>query len=611
MENKTKIMYWITMIRILKPKFSIKLYLFVILQCILIFVPNLQLILTQKIGDILPQSIAGGDYEDMIILLAIQAGAMLGLQLLHATIKVIDIQLKSQYKCYLEEKLHTKLSKVKIPLLERAETHNQISTLYRVIQELGFPLLKNLINFIQTILTLLVMLYIMRNIHWGVIAIIVVVSFVNVLAVQKYIKKQMDIYREISEPERKAKYFSGLFVDKEIVNEIRMFRIAKLILSKWKLLLIDIENKQMNLAKRQEYLYAGIQIITHILQFFMFLILIFFTHFTIGTYMLVSQGILQLQTTARDLVDSIKNIQEITGYLPSYFCVMQLEEEDGEQSDSNQHFHNLNKEIRLVDVSYKYENANTYALHKVNLSIKSQEKVAIVGHNGSGKTTLVKCILGLYDNYIGEIYYDDISLRRYSRDSIRQHISVLLQEFGKYPMTLEENIALDFRNDALDIPKDDVVDKKLFDALHVSDSDDFIRKLQTGIKTSLNPIYENGVDLSGGQWQKIGLARAYYKNADIVFLDEPTSAIDPLSEHRLFTGMLQHLSDKTAVILTHRLGICRWVDKIIVMENGSVIEMGTHQQLMQQGGRYCEMYQKQTTWYGETENILKKELVKQ
>ncbi|UNK20359.1 ABC transporter ATP-binding protein/permease [Paenibacillus sp. N3/727] len=576
------------MIVMLKPLFSWKVYLFVIISGGLAFLPNIQLIVTERIGNALPSSIQQGQFGELIVLLVVQAGIFALIQIFIAGNRMIEKQLNSQFKCYLQEVVHKKMSKVKISLLERADVHNQMMTLSSTLPSLGFPLLMNLFNLAKSVLSISVMLYVMRNIHGSVLIIIAAVSFLNVFIVRKYYHRQLQIYVQASEDSRKAEYLSGLLTDRELASEVRMFQLNQFIISRWKTLFISVEKLQVQFKNKQELLYGSLQILTQVLQLVMLVILVLFTSFTIGTYLLVTQGLLHLQNTAHELVESFNRLQETSIYLPSFFKVLQLDEE-AEEPHLIQ-FQGLNHEIKIQNMSFKYPNSERNVLQQIDMTIHVGEKVAIVGHNGSGKTTLVKCLLGLYDHYEGEIVIDGVSLQNYDKNSLREHIAVLLQNYGKYPMSVQENIWLSEEGDGDN-------NQQLWDAIRLSDSQDFINALPDFMETQLNPTFSDGVDLSGGQWQKIGLARAYYKNADIVILDEPTAAIDPLAEDRLFQGMLTHLLNKTAIILTHRLGICRWVDKIIVMDGGRVVEIGSHDKLMEEGTYYKEMYDSQLKWY--------------
>ncbi|MGG3282552.1 ABC transporter ATP-binding protein [Paenibacillus solani] len=577
-----------SMIVMLKPLFSWKVYLFVMISVGLAFLPNLQLIVTERIGNALPTSIQLGQFGELIVLLVVQAGIFALIQMFSSGNRMIEKQLTSQFKCYLEEVIHKKMSKVKISLLERADVHNQMMTLSNTLPSLGFPLLMNLFNFAKSILSISIMLYVMRNIHASVLIIIAAVSFLNVFIVRKYYHRQLQMYVQASEDSRKAEYLSGLLTNRELASEVRMFQLNQFIISRWKTLFVNVEKLQVQFKNKQEILYGSLQILTQILQLAMLIILVLFTSFTIGTYLLVTQGLLHLQNTAHELVESFNRLQEAAINLPSFFKVLQFDEES-EEPDSLQ-FQGLKHTIQIQNMSFKYPNTERKALQHINMTIHAGEKVAIVGHNGSGKTTLVKCLLGLYDPDEGDIVIDGVSLRDYDKNSLRRHIAVLLQNYGKYPMSVQENIWLGEERGGDN-------DQRLWDAVRLSDSQDFISALPRFLKTQLNPIFNDGVDLSGGQWQKIGLARAYYKNADIVILDEPTAAIDPLAEDRLFQGMLTHLRDKTAIMLTHRLGICRWVDKIIVMDGGRVVEIGSHDRLMEEGSYYKEMYENQLKWY--------------
>ena len=239
--------------------------------------------------------------------------------------------------------------------------------------------------------------------------------------------------------------------------------------------------------------------------------------------------------------------------------------------------------IRLEDVSFSYPKSNGNTLHNINLTIKRGEKIALVGANGAGKTTLAKLILGFYNPSQGQVLFDD-NIR--SNNTLAD-ASAVFQSFCKYFFTLRENVA--FGN----ISEIDH-DTELLDRLKEFDFD--LSKVNFSLDTQLGREFE-GVELSGGEWQKIALARGFLKESDFIILDEPNSGLDPLTESKLFQCFIGLLKNCTGIIITHRIGIASLADRIVLLENGQIAEEGTHAQLMDKRGQYFTMFEAQATMY--------------
>jgi ATP-binding cassette subfamily B protein len=216
--------------------------------------------------------------------------------------------------------------------------------------------------------------------------------------------------------------------------------------------------------------------------------------------------------------------------------------------------------------------------------------VALIGENGQGKTTLVKLVTRLYDPSEGQILLDGIDLREYDLESLYREIGVIFQDFMRYEMTARENIAsgqIDKINDLAE----------LRDAAVKSRSHDVITKLPLAYEQMLGRRFDGGVDLSGGEWQKVALARAYLRDAQLLILDEPTAALDARSEYQVFRTFAELTAGKMALFISHRFSTVRMADRIVVLENGLVVEQGSHRQLVAQGGRYAEMFEMQAANY--------------
>lgn len=246
--------------------------------------------------------------------------------------------------------------------------------------------------------------------------------------------------------------------------------------------------------------------------------------------------------------------------------------------------------FRLENVSFRYPGAARLILDRLDLRLEPGEKLALVGENGQGKTTLVKLLVRLYDPTAGRILLDGVDLREYSLDDLHREVGVIFQDFVRYEMTASENIGVG-RIDRQD-------DRDLIaEAARKSLAADVVRKLEGGYGQLLGRRFEGGVDLSGGEWQKFALARAYLRDAQLLVLDEPTAALDAMAEYEVFQRFADLTRGKMAVLISHRFSTVRMADRIVVLEGGAIREQGSHDQLLRHGGRYAAMFQLQAEGY--------------
>jgi ATP-binding cassette subfamily B protein len=250
----------------------------------------------------------------------------------------------------------------------------------------------------------------------------------------------------------------------------------------------------------------------------------------------------------------------------------------------------IRRGVEFRDVSFSYPGNSRLILDGINFTLHTGERLALIGENGQGKTTIVKLITRLYDPTEGQILLDGIDLRDYDLDDLHREIGVIFQDFMRYEMTARENIAVgrieDLNN--LDLLKQ---------AANKSLADQTILRLPLGYDQMLGRRFEQGVDLSGGEWQKVALARAYLRDAQLLILDEPTAALDARSEFEVFHRFSELTAGKMALFISHRFSTVRSADRILVIENGKITEEGTHDELAGQGGHYAEMFEMQASSY--------------
>jgi ATP-binding cassette subfamily B protein len=246
--------------------------------------------------------------------------------------------------------------------------------------------------------------------------------------------------------------------------------------------------------------------------------------------------------------------------------------------------------IRADAVSFSYPGRSQFALQAANIEINRGEVVALVGKNGSGKTTLAKVIAGLYEPGSGAVRWDGTDVRSFRPELFRQRVGIIFQDFVRYALSAEENIAIAR-------PDDEIDHAAIRDAAKIADADSFLSALPAGYQTPLSRRFAGGHELSGGQWQKVAIARAFYRRAPLVIIDEPTASLDARAEYELFSSLHEVLRGRTALIISHRFSTVRTADRIYVLDHGRVAEHGSHDELMALGGQYAELFNLQASAY--------------
>lgn len=400
------------------------------------------------------------------------------------------------------------------------------------------------------------------------------------------------IKHKLVKKSRRLGYLWNLFIDRRTVKELRALGADDYVFDKWTECRDEVQNELWE-QSRKDAVFLLLCDFLRIIGYGACIILALFLTLNgivnVGVFGACIAAFLSLQSATRGILVLGGELPRELAFANDYFEYIDLPEESNDVNVMP--YTGLHDKIEIRELSFKYPNSEKYAVKNVSFEIQKGEKIAILGENGSGKTTLSKLILGLFpscsENSDSGVFYDGTIVNQLDKPSFYKTLSAVAQNFTQYKLSLRENISISDIANLYD-------DQKIIDTLHRSRLDALLERV--GLDNEMSTAF-GGSEVSGGQWQKIAIARGLFKESELIILDEPTSALDPLIETEILTKFIEIAKDKTAVIISHRVGLCRLVDKIVVMKNGEIAEIGTHDELFAQGGEYMRLFIAQEKWY--------------
>ncbi|WP_141333671.1 ABC transporter ATP-binding protein, partial [Brevibacillus agri] len=454
--------------------------------------------------------------------------------------------------------------------------------------------IKTMLGIIKSSITMISLFSFLWMIHWSLGILSILSAFPTLIIQTKFGRERFQLIRFQTPAAREANYTSALLTNRQSAKEIRIFNLGEFFKERWKKRFLLNSRNMLKLNKKQDIARILLDSITALLFgicAYIVVSLLKVGKMTIGEFISTAQGIHSAQASINGISTNLAKIYEINLYLIDLFEYLEYNDEQKFTKETRNLFPSyLQKGIFIKNLSFKYPKSNQLVLNGITIHIRPGEKVAIVGDNGSGKSTLVKCLMGLYQVEKGSVFYDDIDIVNIDNCDLHKNMTAIFQDFMKYAFTVMDNISFgDIHN---------THDFELVKRIGIQTGvDDFVKKMPKDYDTLLGKILGEGEELSGGQWQKIAIARSLFRDSKILILDEPTSSLDPLKELEVYEQFNSMTNGKTVIFISHRMAAARMADKIIVLKNGKVAECGTHDDLMFLKSEYYQMYSVQAKWY--------------
>jgi len=417
------------------------------------------------------------------------------------------------------------------------------------------------------------------------------------------------LYRMTPE-RRQLDYLRFLSASDKTAKEVQVFGLSNWLLGRYRRLAARLHEANSRLALRKgvaAILLAWLGLAGYYAGYVLILWRAFYGIITIGTLTFLAASFLRGRAATERLLLSVSNVYEQGLYVRDLFEFFKLQPTIDARPGSRPVPSPLKQGLTFEDVGFQYPGSSSWAVRHVNLRIAPAEKIALVGENGAGKTTLAKLLARLYDPTEGRILLDDVDLREYQLASLRSAVGVIFQDFVHYDLRLDENIGVgeisqvqEYLDQLVEQPDGNtncIPDPAIAAAAGKSQADALAANFPLGYRQMLGRRFENGLELSGGEWQKIALARAYIRKSQIIILDEPTAALDARAEYETFRRFAELVAGQIAFLISHRFSTVRMADRIVVLRQGAIAEQGTHDLLLQLNGLYAELFRLQAEGY--------------
>jgi len=489
--------------------------------------------------------------------------------------------------------LHAKSIALDLEYYENASYHDSLHRAQAEAPYRPVRIVNELSQLGQSSISLAGVALLLLSYNWLLTAALLLAALPAVFVRLRYSIKLYSWQRSVTERERRAWYLHWLLVSTEYAKEIRLFDLGDYFKDGYHDLRRILREEKLHINTRRSLADLAAQSLTVLALFGSLLFIAQQTSLgiiTVGSLVMYFGAFQQGQSFLQNMMQSLTGLYEDNLFLCNLYEFLDLQPNIQDPANPLPIPRQIEYGIAFESVSFQYPGQDQNALHDISFLIPPGQTIALVGENGSGKTTLIKLLCRLYDPKQGRITIDNIDLKSLSLSGWRRQIGVILQDYVHYNMSVRDNIWFGDISRPPHMPN-------IARAAECSGAAGFVSTLKEGYDTQLGSLFDNGVELSIGEWQKIALARAFMSPAQILVLDEPTSSLDPSAEEEVFRKFRELAQGRTAIIISHRLSTVRSADCIYFLKSGRIVERGTHEELMKKNGAYSHLFQIQAQHY--------------
>ena len=492
-----------------------------------------------------------------------------------------------------ERRLLAQAARVDIGHFDNSDWHDRLARAKRDVSWRPGDLTWSVLGLSSNVVSIVLMAGLLASLHWLLVVLALVSPAVSILLERRITVKMYEMFYKETPEEREREYLGDLLVQPRTTKEIRAYVLPDYLLERHRALseqLFELRERMFRSATRLS-VWTGLVGGTALAAAYLFVAWRGAAGgISAGGVVLVIGAFASVAGTLGNISSTFVAVDQHTTFLDDYFSFLSIEPLvpvpvapktiDLPRIDA----------IDFDHVSFSYPGGTGAALEDLDLHIRAGELVALVGENGAGKSTLVKLLLRFYDPAGGAIRVGGIDLRELDPDALRNRIGVLFQDYATYELSVRENVVMGRPGGVVD-------DDRVVEALHDARSEWLLKRMPKGLDSKVGRLFEGGHDLSGGEWQRLALARIMYRDADVWILDEPTSSLDPEAEAAIFAELKDNLRGRVGIVISHRFSTVRIADRIAVIADGRVAEIGSHDDLLRAGGRYAQLFELQASGY--------------
>jgi ATP-binding cassette subfamily B protein len=540
-------------------------------------------------------------YSDLIIMITFACICHIGIHILSAWYGYYIARNDPKIYKYIFDLIISKAERIPLVRFEQPDFYDKFTRALDEAIDRGFKILDTIARLLAGVFAGFATMFLIINVDPILLLFTILPVASSLIAGKANSKLWYDMTLEKTHQNRIIGYTKRIFYEKKYAGEIRLYGIKELLFKKHRDAFNKLYDIDVKYRKKIAFYSVMNDLVFRVLMFFGSMIYIVYK-VTTGNHVLIAPYIAMINAIgfmSGNIEDAIVNFIDLT----KQAAFTQKLRDFLEYRDENKKLKSLVPitkpidEIWIKNVSYTYAGSNKPVIDNISLHIHKGEKIALVGHNGAGKTTIVKLLMGLYDIESGEIIAGGNNILNYEKSEYHKHFGVVFQDFQIFSLPLAQNVLMR-------TPENDEDRNRVIEALQKAQFGEKLASLPEGIDSMVTKEFdEKGIGMSGGEAQKIAIARVFAKDCDIAILDEPSSALDPIAEFNMYNNMMEVAKNKTVIFISHRLSSARMADKIYMLEEGRIIEQGNHEELMNMNGKYAEMFNLQAQNYREEEAV--------